>query len=634
MNDITFNPRTLTIYCFMLHMRMRQKNLSLKLKKTCHANWVIQNSNKLKRKVPVGALIDPNLIKVTQYLKCNHSGTKAESLKKQAVENDELHVVKRRNTMGSSIKVGCLATLVVKFFNSGKVTVVYNWRHNNHNPLELSDISHSRLSEEARIWINEHVEKNLDWKAIKGLLRLEDIKLEEMENSMSMTSIPSAMMIQYKDVHNAIVARINNSARKHYKDEISTERWIAFLQEKGYQTMFDTYNSVGPLLFLENAEEWYLDSTHKTCKSFLDNKDCYLMSVIIYNPVTNKGVPVAFFVISIKCSYTIARWLNWLKDTNSLKVKWIMIDCSPIEQKAIRDTFGLSVQILLCHWHIKRAWESHVKKVTIPNAHLETKNVWANIRAALNLIMHSNNKADYNAHWQKFRLDYGIQFPGLMSYMEVTWEPKKKRWVKAWRQDAVCHTNNLIESYHNQLKSFYLGQSCGCRIDKIVYVLSQLVERDYRQDTLETYFGIKSIRLSVADTERKRKVNVIAIERANGLVEEVEPQELQANKMYSCKSFGEGCELVYFIKFTTHLHDCSCPDSARLCKHIFLVSQVFDLPVTVRRNVILDSATLFSLNENNGNIISEDNIVLLENQMSEDEQKANILLMNESLERI
>ncbi|KAL0076168.1 hypothetical protein F4703DRAFT_1722091, partial [Phycomyces blakesleeanus] len=149
---------------------------------------------------------------------------------------------------------------------------------------------------------------------------------------------------------------------------------------------------------------------------------------------------------------------------------------------------------------------------------LETKNVWANIRAALNLIMHSNNKADYNAHWQKFRLDYGIQFPGLMSYMEVTWEPKKKSWVKAWRQDAVCHTNNLIESYHNQLKSFYLGQSCGCRIDKIVYVLSQLVERDYRQDTLETYFGIKSIRLSVADTERKRKVNVIAIERANGLV--------------------------------------------------------------------------------------------------------------------
>ncbi|OAD73967.1 hypothetical protein PHYBLDRAFT_64920 [Phycomyces blakesleeanus NRRL 1555(-)] len=60
----------------------------------------------------------------------------------------------------------------------------------------------------------------------------------------------------------------------------------------------------------------------------------------------------------------------------------------------------------------------------------------------------------------------------------------------------------------------------------------------------------------------------------------------------------------------------------------------FDLPVTVRQNVVLDSAALFGLSENNGNIISEDNIALLENQMSEDEQKANLLLMNKSLERI
>ncbi|KAL0080601.1 hypothetical protein F4703DRAFT_1931587 [Phycomyces blakesleeanus] len=517
MNVIIFDPRISTIYHFMPTYENETEEFVFEAEEeyqlwftnnpACHANWVIKNSNKSKKKVSVGALIDPNLIKVTQYLKCNHSGTKAESSK--------------------NIKVGCLAALVVKFFNGSKVIVVYNWRHNNHNPLEISEISCSWLSEEACIWINEHIEKNLDWKVIKELLRLEDIKLEEMENSRSMTSIPFAMMIQ-----------------------------------KELPTIFDTYNSVGHLLvswvspwqkkFLENAEEWYLDSTPKTCKSFLDNKDCYLMSVVVYNP---------------------------LKDTNSLKVKRIMIDCSLIEQKAIWDIFGSSVQILLCYWYIKHAWESHIKKVTIPNTHLETKNVWTNICAALNLIMHSNNEADYNAHWQKFRLDYDIQFPVLMTYMEVTWEPKKKSWVKTWRQDA-------------------------------------LAERDYYQDTLEIYFDIKSFRLSVADTEQKRKANVIAIKRANGLVEEVELQELQAYKL------------------TTHLHDCSCSDSARLCKHIFLVSRVFNLPVTVRQNVVLDSAALFGLGKNNGNIISEDNIALLQNQMSKDEQRANLLLMNESLERI
>ncbi|KAL0073618.1 hypothetical protein F4703DRAFT_1936559 [Phycomyces blakesleeanus] len=141
MNDITFDPHISTIYRFMPAYENETEEFVFEA----------EEDNKLKRKVPVGALIDPNLIKVTQYIKCNHSGTKAGSLKKQAVENDELPVVKRRNTTGNSIKVGCLAALVVKFFNGSKVTVVYNWRHNNHNPLELSDISCSQLSEEAHI---------------------------------------------------------------------------------------------------------------------------------------------------------------------------------------------------------------------------------------------------------------------------------------------------------------------------------------------------------------------------------------------------------------------------------------------------------------------------------------------------
>lgn len=41
----------------------------------------------------------------------------------------------------------------------------------------------------------------------------------------------------------------------------------------------------------------------------------------------------------------------------------MMIDCSPTEQMAIRQVFGNSVQILLCHWHIRKAWDDHIRKV-------------------------------------------------------------------------------------------------------------------------------------------------------------------------------------------------------------------------------------------------------------------------------
>jgi hypothetical protein len=38
-----------------------------------------------------------------------------------------------------------------------------------------------------------------------------------------------------------------------------------------------------------------------------------------------------------------------------------MIDCSKAEIGAIRETFGNDVSVLLCHWHIKRAWEKKIK---------------------------------------------------------------------------------------------------------------------------------------------------------------------------------------------------------------------------------------------------------------------------------
>ncbi|KAL0080213.1 hypothetical protein F4703DRAFT_1190563 [Phycomyces blakesleeanus] len=155
---------------------------------------------------------------------------------KLASDNDEIRVVKLRSTVDNRINLEYLTVLVATFFNGGRVTVVYDWKCPNHNHLKLSGISRFRLSEEARIWTNKYTENFFDWKAIKGALRP-----EEMGNSTSVTSIPTTMVIQYKDVHNATVTRINNSARKHYKDETSNERWIDFLQKKeGYQTLFDT----------------------------------------------------------------------------------------------------------------------------------------------------------------------------------------------------------------------------------------------------------------------------------------------------------------------------------------------------------------------------------------------------------
>ncbi|KAI7850125.1 hypothetical protein BDC45DRAFT_519060, partial [Circinella umbellata] len=53
-------------------------------------------------------------------------------------------------------------------------------------------------------------------------------------------------------------------------------------------------------------EDINLDSTHKTCVSFLsDRSDCYLFSLVTRSDVTNKGCPVAFFITNSVSSFTI-----------------------------------------------------------------------------------------------------------------------------------------------------------------------------------------------------------------------------------------------------------------------------------------------------------------------------------------
>ncbi|KAG1054848.1 hypothetical protein G6F43_003157 [Rhizopus delemar] len=115
----------------------------------------------------------------------------------------------------------------------------------------------ARLPVEVREWIKKHVDRDLDWKQIKNLLRLDESRLDQLENNTRFSAMPAALFVKYKDVKNLIDARI----------------------------------------FLEEAEEWYIDSTHKSCKS-LNNpaENNYLFTIVVRSPVTNKGVPVCFFI--------------------------------------------------------------------------------------------------------------------------------------------------------------------------------------------------------------------------------------------------------------------------------------------------------------------------------------------------
>ncbi|RCH85252.1 hypothetical protein CU097_000999, partial [Rhizopus azygosporus] len=145
-----------------------------------------------------------------------------------------------------------------------------------------------------------------------------------------------------------------------------------------------------------------------------------------------------------------------------------MIDCSSTETGAIRDVFEDSVQVLLCHWHIWRAWDSKLKAVT-----------------------------------------------------------------------------------------------------------------------LKCLYGFQTVKLSSCDMKKKKLACAFDKDAATSMAQRSEEED----DMYDYKPFTDDY-IWYEAKLKNdHLFRCNCPDGSKLCKHIFLVNRVTNVPYTLRSDVVVETDT-------------------------------------------
>ncbi|KAI8142108.1 hypothetical protein BJV82DRAFT_579660 [Fennellomyces sp. T-0311] len=85
---------------------------------------------------------------------------------------------KKPRTSKNTIKVNCPAKYLVKYLLDGKVKVEYHWKHENHDPTEISDAVRSKLPPTTLQWIQNHVDNHLDWEKIQEHLRLTEEELQ------------------------------------------------------------------------------------------------------------------------------------------------------------------------------------------------------------------------------------------------------------------------------------------------------------------------------------------------------------------------------------------------------------------------------------------------------------------------
>ncbi|KAJ7660131.1 hypothetical protein DFH06DRAFT_1472232 [Mycena polygramma] len=291
----------------------------------------------------------------------------------------ELSPRKRRpNRHHPSVKVGCDSYIYLrKVHGQDLVKIEYCWEHDGHEPGTIQDMAGSMLPIRVKEWIENRVDEGLDWKAIKPLLRLDALILDQLDAG-TFTDLPESLRIAQTDVYNAIRRRLRKLAHLDPDGTRSLSLWKEKLGSLGYSVLYEPVSAqardensyvfaiVSPWqkkLLLKYNKVACFDSTHNTCFSAAGKEEkAFLYTVVVKNLATGKGSPAAFMITPSEAQYTIIDFIRWLRtECGFLCTTW-MIDCSDVEAAGITTGCGVAILIFLCFWHVMKAVAEQAKK--------------------------------------------------------------------------------------------------------------------------------------------------------------------------------------------------------------------------------------------------------------------------------
>lgn len=89
------------------------------------------------------------------------------------VHNPEYKITRKRKP---SYKCGCPAKFMVRRrADNGLFEVEWFWKHTGHNPFNIEDMRHQRMSAPLRTWLDKRLLSGLTWKTISKLLQTPDL---------------------------------------------------------------------------------------------------------------------------------------------------------------------------------------------------------------------------------------------------------------------------------------------------------------------------------------------------------------------------------------------------------------------------------------------------------------------------
>nr|XP_047127050.1 uncharacterized protein LOC105844598 [Hydra vulgaris] len=328
-----------------------------------------------------------------------------------------------------------------------------------------------------------------------------------------------------------------------------------------------------------------LDATYKSTR--------YSIPLFFVVVKTNSNYQVvASFAVQDETTDTITEALKKLSQWNpEWNPKCFMTDNCEAEILSIENVFK-DCFVILCDFHREQAWERWLSA----NAN-GMRSVKHTALCLLRRIAASETQEEYDIAIQALHKDpiwistNSIKFK---NYIENTWLPEKKRWVKAFRSgilETVVNTNNGVERKNRDFKHEFLNQYKDNSLSGMVTVLvDQFIPETYSRYVEANIRRCSDYRLYNSNLpkwlcNKPENFTRHCIEKI-GLVKDcnnlkITFHENSKNKqMYEVKSFTSAKSYIVTIGGQdTKFPDCQCIEWKKTlmpCKHMVAIFQHCD----------------------------------------------------------
>ncbi|CEP16772.1 hypothetical protein [Parasitella parasitica] len=453
-----------------------------------------------------------------------------------------------RNLQKASKKTGCKATLKVTCYKNDpdSVEVLHIGTHN-HEVGGAEDLKYLPLSQARKDQIME---------------RLRQVHQDEVYN---------------------IFKKIQESFYREAADEMeSVILWLDELKENGYSTFkHSTFNNDYTFGFSSPWQKQLLLNTTMIC---LDATHCVtnverglLYTIVLRHPVSGTGCPVAYMFTKDHSMAAVAVFLRFVKqDIGVASLEKITIDVSATEHAAITAVYP-EATIQWCLFHVSRAWMGKIRELVKLGSTALNHQANREIITDLKTLMWEKNQETFLLKLLAFYTKYS-QYPEFLNYMDRTYLNREKfvHWSFAFQPQVYSNmeTNNFVESWHNQLKTTYLGRKRNRRVDRLIHILVKDVEPDYIQN-------INRITLNVGrmgPEERRRRRRQLEAESINeAILSTIIRAPEEENGPYMIQSFTDYTHFYDVGVANQEMKACTCEDfkwTKIACKHMYLLQRL------------------------------------------------------------